>query len=784
MNKNKIRIFAAALAAVTAAAGLHVAVSASADRAAETNMSVSTLSTALTEAAASEKTTEEDEAAYIFTDAAGAVKEVIVSDWLKDGSGDTYTQDEANAQVPVDMKISYTLDGREIQPAELAGRSGKVTMKFDFVNNEKRTAQINGKQEDIYVPFLMLSGMILDNEHFSNVKVENGKLVNDGSRQIVIDYALPGLQDSLALTSDQLEIPDSFTVSADVKDFELDMVLTFASSGLLDKLDTDSIDSLDDLKDALSRMTDAMDQLTDGASQLQSGLETLLEESGKLESGVNELADGAGQAAEGASKLADGAGSLTDGASQLYAGLSELSSNNSALNDGAARVFAALLNTAQTQIRASGQDIQDLTISNYSEVLDSLIRSLDDAGIYAQALAQVTAGVDAAGDEVYKKYLENNAESIIHAYLESMGESLYRQYVESIADDVYRQYIESNADQICMQYLTGNADAIYRKYIESVAESIYSDYALTQIPEEQKEAMTEEELAQAVTAIVSQLTDDQKAQILEGALAQLTDEQKAQILEEALAQLSAEERAQILEGALAQLTDEQKAQILEGALAQLSDDQKEQILAGAMAKLNDEQKAQILEGALTQLTDEQKAQIRQGAIDLLMASDEVQAQMKAAAESVQQLTGLKAQLDTFNQFYLGLQSYTAGVASAADGAGSLLAGSRELQSGAASLSNGSKQIADGCEELRSNIPALLDGITKLRDGSATLSDGLNEFKQEAIQKLTDAVDGDLDGMLDRLRAIHQAGKDYENAAQKDGSLAGAKLIYHMDAINK
>ena len=712
MNKNKIRIFAAALAAVTAAAGLHVAVSASADRAAETNMSVSTLSTALTEAAASEKTTEEDEAAYIFTDAAGAVKKVIVSDWLKDGSGDTYTRDEANAQVPVDMKISYTLDGRQVQPSELAGQSGQVTIKFDYVNNEKRTVEIDGQKQDIYVPFLMLTGMILDNEHFSNVEVKNGKLINDGSRQIVMGYALPGLKESLALTGDQLEIPDAFTVSADVKDFQLDTVLTFASTGLFDKVDTDNIGSLDELKESLGKMTDAMDQLIDGASQLQSGLETLLQESGKLESGVKELADGAETTSAGASQLAAGAGSLTDGAFQLYAGLSELTSNSSVLNDGAAKVFTALLNTAQTQIRAAGQDVPDLTISNYSEVLDSLIRSLDDEGIYAQALAQVSAGVDAAGDEIYKTYLNNNADSI------------------------YRQYIEGNADQICMQYLSGNADAIYRQYIESNAESIFSTYVLSQIPEEQKEAMTEEELAQTVAALVNQLTEEQKEQILDGAVSQLTDEQR------------------------------------------------EQILAGALSQLTDEQKKQILAGALEKLTDEQKAQIRQGTIDLLMASDDVLAQMGAAADSVQQLAELKAQLDMYNQFYLGLRSYTAGVASAADGAGSLVSGCKELQSGADSLSYGAKQIADGCEELRSNIPALLDGITQLRDGSAALSEGLNEFNQEAIQKLSDVANEDLDGFLERLRAVRKAGEDYENAAQEEGTLAGAKLIYRMDAINK
>ena len=199
MNKNRIRIIAALLAAVTAIAGIHVAAAASADRTADAGLNESAVSAEMNEETDALKTSIEDEAAYFFTDATGAVRKVIVSDWQKDGSGDTYTRDESNGQVPVDMKISYTLDGRQVQPSELAGQSGQVTIKFDYVNNEKRTVEIDGQKQDIYVPFLMLTGMILDNEHFSNVEVKNGKLINDGSRQIVMGYALPGLREGLGL---------------------------------------------------------------------------------------------------------------------------------------------------------------------------------------------------------------------------------------------------------------------------------------------------------------------------------------------------------------------------------------------------------------------------------------------------------------------------------------------------------------------------------------------------------------------------------------------------------
>ncbi|MBR0386137.1 MAG: hypothetical protein IJI05_06305 [Erysipelotrichaceae bacterium] len=196
--------------------------------------------------------------------------------------------------------------------------------------------------------------------------------------------------------------------------------------------------------------------------------------------------------------------------------------------------------------------------------------------------------------------------------------------------------------------------------------------------------------------------------------------------------------------------------------------------------LTDTQKKQILEGALAGLSDEQKSAIRSGAIDLAMASDEVQGKMSDAAQSVKQLAQLKAQLDTYNQFYIGLVSYTSGVSSAASGAYNLASGAGDLKSGAGTLSDGAYSMYEGTLELKNSLPSLIDGIIKLRNGSGELADGITRFDEEAIEKLTETLENDLDGLTDRLHALKEAAEEFTYSDVRSNNM---KFIYKTDEIH-
>ena len=144
--------------------------------------------------------------------------------------------------------------------------------------------------------------MMLPVDHFSNVTVDNGKCISDGSRDIVLGYAMPGMRKNLGLKKDlasQLPISNSFTVEADVTDFELSGTYTAAISDFFQNMEFGGVDTLDDLKDALSQLDDAATQLMDGSGELYDGTHQLSEK-------YQEFADGLSSLSDGIEKLSDG----------------------------------------------------------------------------------------------------------------------------------------------------------------------------------------------------------------------------------------------------------------------------------------------------------------------------------------------------------------------------------------------------------------------------------------------------------------------------------------------
>ena len=297
-----------------------------------------------------EKEVDKDETVYVFAKANGDVNNILVNETLKNRDksdkiedttdlkdivnvkGDeTFTQNgnkitwdaagneisyqgTTDRQLPVSVKATYYLDGNEISPEDLAGKSGKVKIRLDYTSNETVTKDVNGKDEDISVPFVAVSGMVLG-DNFTNIQVTNGKYLAQGESNIVVGYAVPGLDSGVKDAAKDLdtEIPDYVEVSADVTDFSLDMTVTMLVNG--SEMDYSGDLDLTDLDDLTEALSSAGNQLADGSG---------------------ELSDGAGQVSEGAGTLASKMGDLTTGAGSLKAGMETLSSSSGDLASGVA----------------------------------------------------------------------------------------------------------------------------------------------------------------------------------------------------------------------------------------------------------------------------------------------------------------------------------------------------------------------------------------------------------------------------------------------------------------
>ncbi|QSX06916.1 hypothetical protein JYG23_05610 [Sedimentibacter sp. zth1] len=632
---------------------------------------------------------DKDETVYVIANSDGTAKKVIVSDWVKNINGndklndktdatnivnvngeeqytmndnnicvwdaegkDIYYQGEIDKELPVTVSIGYKLDGKEISSSELVGKSGKVTMTFNYINNQRKTVSINGKNDEVYVPFVMLSGMVLDNTNFTNIKVSNGKIINDGDRSVVIGFALPGMQESLAIGESKLSIPNNVEITADVQDFSLETTITLATNDMFNHLDVDNINSLGDLENSLGELSVATEKLVNGSSDLYNGISLLLEKSNELIDGVNKLANGAKALSEGANSLNENTGKLKVGVDTLNSGLKELNKNSAMLNGGAEQVFNTLLGTAQNELAKAGVDVPTLTIENYDEILNGILKSLggDNAydGVYNGALKKVTDAVKANESVITEQVTMAVNQQVFGAVLEKFNMTI-------------EQY----------KVATGNG----------------------------------------------------------------------------------------------QISQEVKAQI-EGAV-------------------NAQMQSEEVKATITKLVSDKEAEL----INQQMSSEEMINKIKnlaANAENGQKsIKGLVEQLDTYKQFYDGVITYTSGVDKAYNGSNILNQGVLQLADGTEKLSSASNSLYEGITTLQDASKALIEGIIELQDGSMQLSNGMKQLSDEGINKLVSLVGDDVTNVVDRIKAVVNISKEYQNFGGISEDMTGkVKFIYRTEAIDK
>jgi len=733
-----------ALAFATGSAGTTAAAS---DTAATDKLALQINSASLAQSASSSVSTK-DETVYIMTNADGSAKKVIVSDLLtnpqqaatlkdvsnlKDisnvGGDQTYTagsnntltwdaqgqdieyQGTSSASLPVTVSVTYKLDGKTIKPDALAGKSGHVTITYQYTNNSYELRTIAGKQEKIYVPFVLLTGMALDNSVFKNIAVSNGKLLNDGDRTYVVGFALPGMNETLGVDKSKLDIPSSVEFSADVTDFSLTTALTMATNSMFQNTDFSDITDLQDLTDSMNKLTDAMTALMDGSSELYDGLDQLLTKSQEMADGVTQLTDGAGQ-------LYSGSSDLCNYLDQLTGGLTTLSSSSSQVNSGAAMLVDAIFQGATTQLRtqltAAGMtqaeaDQITLTRDNYTAVLAKLSSAAPTASQIAKAQSEVAANLTAAG----------------------VTDAQTQVLVESLAEDL----LSSNSYKTVSDALTA-------------AGALAKDAAVVQpvmVLAQTDPATFQKEIAQLATAAVLEQLPAGTAPT-----AEMVKSAQAALVQKLTAAGVTDTNQQYVILALAdQLLQNKTCTNVSDAVT------KSAALAGnALVVSNAKASASA---------DKAKA----------LATAAVTEQLASAGT---QLASVKSQLDKAVYYLQQLALYTGGVDQAAVSAGQIAAGARTLSENLHTFYTQMNVLKDG-------TGLLIDGIQQLKTGSMELSDGLQQLNDEGIQKLADAVNGDLTTLTDRLDALRSVSGNYTSfSGAPAGVTSTVKFVFRSDSI--
>lgn len=361
--------------------------------------------------------------------------------WAAKGKDIHYTGDY-DGELPVKVKVSYYLNGTKVSADEIAGKKGNVKIRFDYDIND--SVKENGYS--LTRPYAIVSAVVLSNDNFTNVTVNNGKAVNDGNSTAVVGIALPGMSDNLQI--DELDIPDHVTINAKTTNFEIDGTYTVADSGFMTDVDTTKLDDatgqVDELESALDKLSDASKKLVDGSSKLAKGANKLADSSSQIEEGTETLKDGTESMKNGSKDLKAGTGDLktgvkdlSDGADKLVAGAQDLSSGttqmkegtealNSSVNGagglagdngsvkklsaGAAQVDAGLKQMGKT-IAAQNTDLAQ-TAKSISDNLDGVNTEKVNSADVDSALETAIKAAEASGDEDTINALKNAKEKL------------------------------------------------------------------------------------------------------------------------------------------------------------------------------------------------------------------------------------------------------------------------------------------------------------------------------------------------------------------------------------
>lgn len=797
---------------------------------------------------------DKDESVYLISDANGNVNKTIVVDHLKNkdkkdtledasnlsdienvkgkekftqsgdkltwqaGGKDIYYQGTATEEPPVTQKVTYYLDGKEISPEDLAGKSGKVKIRFDYTNTTSYTETVNGEKQTVSVPFAAITGLVLG-DGFENIEVTNGKAEVSDSSSVVLGYALPGLKDSLGIKDKDLDgdvnIPEYMEMTADVKNFSMPAAMTFVVNAS-DYVSTDGIDTSDlddminDLKDASTQLQDGSKTLaegtdtladglstlqsklgtfasgvgtlksglktyTDGVSTLSGGLNTLGNSTGALVSGADKLNDGAGQLASGSATLKDGLKSYTDGAnglakgaSDLDAGIGTLAEKSGTLVDGATK-----LDDGASQLSASASSINEG------------IKSLD-TGLKTPLTDKEKAGYQAAAKDSVDKQFSNPDNEANYENTKAKASGVY--YETMTSEDSVKQAVQLlKNDSDLMNMINATVGATVETAIKDSVPNLASKDTATikktynnspKLQQSVKEVLnlpqTIPDYDALVSAIVDQKLNDMATKVMAG-VANNSKDKVGEAVADA-AKTGAENAAQSavitgIESAKSNVSSQINAKQENGYSLVTGAD----ALSTVASSLANGTKSLVnsiptLTGGIKQLKDG-SSQLNAGAAKLTSNNDTLNAGATALNAGASQLSA-------------GTQSLMNSVPTLTSGIKQLVDGSNTLVANNAQLNSGASQLADGTNQIVSGVDQLTTGSKTLSEGAHTLADGMVQFNEEGINKILDAYNGDLKPFTDKLQAVIDAGEEYQTySAIADGQTGSVKFIYKLASID-
>lgn len=755
-----------------------------------------------------ENPTEKTETVYSVLNSDGSISDTIVSSWLHDEDGinniketlnltdvkniksnekpskdgntytwnakgnDVYYEGTATKQLPVSVKLRYELDGQEMSAKDMEGKSGHLKLTISFTNNYSQVKNINGKSIVIHPSYLAGGMLNMSTGKFSNVKCESGKIVNDGTNEMLAFANIPGLNETLRSAgldkvNNQLGISDDVTVEADVNDFDLGSIMV----GMTNEIDLASelgeIGSVSELTDGIDQLIEADDQLIDGSKQLYDGTTQLKEGIAPLSSAYPQIET----LTNAFDQLHDGTTTLSTGLNQYTAGVDQLNvvskQNLYKLSMG-----ATTLNTSLNNEESKSQLTQ---LVQGSQALDAGIQDLNE---------QVNGDDSMLKPDMVKKLTE--ALKTTNEQVGSLGQVLNDlQDQEGAFVDLSNQ-IEKASENINK---LGTLKTSFKEVTDGASAIITADNAQIKSVDDQLAAIRTKEinalnasieaLKNAANAVPEDDTTGAKAKIEEQI--NTLESQKAALGDASSLSVTLKDLSQCQAGIDKIVSDSEET------LEKLNDvyNSSKTDINKLSAKLGEAKESiKVLNGVMKQLNENGiTSEEFETKVNTLKAGVE-----KLAKNSPALANGVATLANKLNSLGEGLNGLDSGMSQAYTGitqaTSQLSDNSDSLRNGAKALNNGTAQLSASkskMSELTNGLTKLSDAVDQLNDGAKQLYEGNEQFKSEGLDQLKEKVDlgvGELETLQSVMNEIKAMNKEYASySGAPEGATVTSRYVF-------
>lgn len=755
-----------------------------------------------------ENPTEKTETVYSVLNSDGSISDTIVSSWLHDEDGinniketlnltdvkniksnekpskngntytwnakgnDVYYEGTATKQLPVSVKLRYELDGQEMSAKDMEGKSGHLKLTISFTNNYSEVKNINGKSIVIHPSYLAGGMLNMSTGNFTNVKCESGKIVNDGTNEMLAFANIPGLNETLRSAgldkvNNQLGISDDVTVEADVNNFDLGSIMV----GMTNEIDLASelgdIGSVSELTDGIDQLMDADDQLIDGSKQLYDGTTQLKEGIAPLSSAYPQIET----LTNAFDQLHDGTTTLSTGLNQYTAGVDQLNvvskQNLYKLSMGATTLNTSLNNKeskSQLNQLVQGSQALDAGIQNLNEQVNG-----DDSMLKPDMVKNLTEALKTTNEQVGKLgQVLNDLQDQEGAFVDLSNQ------ITKASENINKL----GTLQTSFKEVTDGASAIITADNEQI-KSVDDQLAAIRTKEINALNVSIEALKNAANAVPEDDTTGAKAKIEEQINA--LESQKATLGDASSLSVTLKDLSQCQAGIDKIVADSKET--LEELNAVYNSSKTD--IENLSTKLDEAKKSiEVLNGVMKQLNENGiTSEEFEKKVNTLKAGVE-----KLAKNSPALANGVATLANKLNNLGEGLNGFDSGMSQAYTG---ITQATSQLSDNSDSLRNGAKALNDGTaqlsaskskmSELTSGLTKLSDAVDQLNDGAQQLYEGNEQFKSEGLDQLKEKVDlgvGELETLQSVMNEIKAMNKEYASySGAPEGATVTSRYVF-------